>query len=154
MAEGLGECPPAPAPCRVLAAFGPCPGSPCLALSPLARPLHPCVPWVWGNPAGLWLGGWAARGHQPRTPAGGCDQLLSLLVAWRKFLLPQNPGNWVFYRCLGWFCCLSLGSGGRDRPWPGVSVVPCRCGDPGSHHGSSLSCPVGGLQEREMGRCL
>ncbi|KAM6038509.1 butyrophilin subfamily 2 member A2-like [Theristicus caerulescens] len=24
-------------------------------------------------------------------PAAGCDQLLSLLVAWRKFLLPENP---------------------------------------------------------------
>ncbi|XP_054663372.1 ohanin-like [Grus americana] len=41
-----------------------------------------------GTPAHAWT---LAPAQRCWGPAGGCDQLLSLLVAWRKFLLPQNP---------------------------------------------------------------
>ncbi|XP_054663439.1 butyrophilin subfamily 1 member A1-like isoform X5 [Grus americana] len=57
--------------------------------------------WLWESPRrcacqGGQLGDTSPHLDPPPAqrcwgPAGGCDQLLSLLLAWRKFLLPHNP---------------------------------------------------------------
>ncbi|XP_054039650.1 butyrophilin subfamily 1 member A1-like [Rissa tridactyla] len=64
-------------------------------------PSIPSIPWIRANPQGTCPGRWAAGGHRPRDgpsplPRVPGDRpwdvtlLLSLLVAWRKFLLPEN----------------------------------------------------------------
>ncbi|XP_054663384.1 butyrophilin subfamily 3 member A2-like [Grus americana] len=47
-----------------------------------------CLVGSSGAPAHAWT---LAPAQTCWGPAGGCDQLLSLLLAWRKFLLPHNP---------------------------------------------------------------
>ncbi|KAM6228120.1 butyrophilin subfamily 2 member A2-like [Porphyrio hochstetteri] len=82
-------------------ALGPVLGSWCLALSLPAHPLHPGilragkaqghVPGRLGSSGGPVRGWNLCPAQSCWGQALGCDQVSSLLVAWRKFLLPHTP---------------------------------------------------------------